>query len=43
MVDIVYEFPITEAFILNVRQSKERRLLYAEQGGVIIIQNFSNY
>jgi hypothetical protein len=43
MIDIVYEFPIIEAFILNVRQSKGKRPPYAEEGGVTIIQNFSNY
>jgi len=43
MTDTVYEFPITEVFILNVRQSKGRRVPYTEEGGVMILHNFGNY
>jgi hypothetical protein len=43
MIDIVYEFPITKAYNLNIRQSKGRRLPYTEEGGVMILQYFSNY
>jgi hypothetical protein len=43
MIDIVYEFLIAEAFILNVRQSKGSRLPYTEEGGVMIILKFNNY
>jgi len=43
MIGIVYEFPITETFISNIRQSNERRLPYAEEGGVMILHNFGNY
>jgi len=43
MIDTVYEFPITETFILNVRQSKGRRVPYAEEEDVMILHNFGNY
>jgi hypothetical protein len=43
MIDIVYEFPTTETFISNIRQSKGRRLPYTEKGGVMILHNFGSY
>ena len=41
--DIVYEFPITEALILNIRQSQGGKLPLTEEGSVMILPNFGNY
>ena len=43
MIDIVYGFLITEAFIFRHMQSKEGGLPYPEEEGVMILRNVSNY